>query len=303
MGGHLVGRYSNRFNPDYRPAGAVVSGAVGPLHAEAFTSDVLAARILGGELALNLAHFVGDASQPTGWCALSVSAVRDFGRAEGRTPEVTLAHADLDVGLVFRDDLQLFLLAGAGTRAGTVGAWGALLGVGLEVVSDTLEVHAQVEARRQRGGFRQGFFGPDYELGRFVAAGPSPLPVAQAPFADGYSAFGELRVARDTLHLDHARRELHLRVAAEAFSWGRLDALVRVSTWQMLRHLHLALDALAVGVGQPNARYAVSGEVRHRFSRRLYVLARGGTLLFPQPDSTVRPGAQALLGLGADSAR
>lgn len=303
MGGHLVGRYSNRLNSDYHPAGVVLSGALGPLSAEAFTSDVLAARMMGGELALNLARLLGDASQPSGWRALSLSAVHDAGRAEGRTPEVTLVHADLDVGLVFRDDFQVFVLAGAGTRAGMEGAWGALVGAGLESASDTLRVHAQVEARRQHGGFRQGFFGPDYELGRFVAAGTSSLPVARAPFAEGYSVFGELIVAHDTLHLDHARRELHLSMAAEAFSWGRLDAQVRVSTWRKLRTLYLALEALVVGVGQPHARYTASGEVRYRFSRRLYVLARGGTLLFPRPDSTVRPGVSALLGLGADYAR
>ena len=67
--------------------------------------------------------------------------------------------------------------------------------------------------------------------------------------------------------------------------------------------LDARLDALAVGVGQPGARYAVTGEVRYRFSRRLYVLGRAGTLLFPQPEGTVRPGMQALLGLGADYGR
>ncbi|WP_240359491.1 hypothetical protein [Pyxidicoccus trucidator] len=216
---------------------------------------------------------------------------------------MTLVHADFDAALVFRDDFQVFLLAGAGTRAGREGAWGALVGAGLESVSDTLRVHAQVEARRQHGGFRQGFFGPDYELGRFVAAGHASLPAAQAPFPDGYSVFGELTIARDTLHLDHARRELHLSLAAEAFSWGRLDTQVRISTWRMLRHLYLALDVLGVGVGQPKARYAVSGEVRYRFTRYLYVLGRGGTLLSLQPDATVRPGVQAQLGLGATYAR
>ncbi len=303
MGGHLVGRYSNRFNPDYLPAGATVAASLEPVYAEAFTSDVLAARLVGAELAFNLAWLEDGSPDPDSWAALSLSAARDFGRAEGRTPEVTLAHADLDLGVVLRDDYQVYVMAAAGTRAGMEGAWGALLGARLVSISVTLHLHAQLEARRQRGGFRQGFFGPDYELGRFVAAGPSALPAAQSPFPDGYSVFGELTLGRDTLHLDHARRELHVSVAAEAFSWGRLDAHVRVSTWRMLRHLYLALDALMMGVGQPGARYTVSGEVRYRFSRRLYVLGRAGTLLFPQPDSTVRPGAQALLGVGADYAR
>jgi hypothetical protein len=303
MSGSLVNRYSNRFNPDYHPAGAALFISLGPLQAEAFTSDVLAARLVGAELALNLARLLGGDSGPHGYCALSVSAAHDFARAEGRTPEVGLAHAGLDVALVFREDFQLFVDVGGGLRPGLEGAWGALVGARLELYSETLQVHARVDARRQRGGFRQGFFGPDYELGRFAAAGAAALPVAEVRFPDGYSAHGELSLAHDTLHLDHARREFQVSVAAEVFSWGRLDVQARVGTWRQLRQLYLGLDALAVGVGQPGARYAVSGEVRYRFSRRLYVLGRAGTLLFPQPEGTVRPGVQALMGMGADYGR
>ena len=43
---HLVRRYSNRTNPDYHPAGAFLTGTLGPLYAEAFASDVLSARLL-----------------------------------------------------------------------------------------------------------------------------------------------------------------------------------------------------------------------------------------------------------------
>jgi hypothetical protein len=32
-------------------------------------------------------------------------------------------------------------------------------------------------------------------------------------------------------------------------------------------------------------------------------LAEGGTLLYPKPDGTLRPGAYASLGLGVDNAR
>ncbi|MGZ3461051.1 MAG: hypothetical protein ACXU86_21395, partial [Archangium sp.] len=56
LSGHLVRRYSNRANPDYHPAGAFLTGTLGPLYAEAFSSDVLGARLRGAEVALDLAH-------------------------------------------------------------------------------------------------------------------------------------------------------------------------------------------------------------------------------------------------------
>ncbi|HYO73842.1 MAG TPA: hypothetical protein VEU33_48025 [Archangium sp.] len=43
--------------------------------------------------------------------------------------------------------------------------------------------------------------------------------------------------------------------------------------------------------------------VRWRFGDKLYALAEGGTLLFPEEDGTLRLGAYASLGLGVDNAR
>jgi len=297
LSGHLVNRYSNRSAPDAHPAGAFLTGSLGPLHAEVFASDVLAPRLLGGEVALDVAYLLGQAPEPTWRHALALSAVHDFGRATEAPSPPALAHADLDIGLVFHDDWQLFALAGVGTSVGGPGQgmpWGAVAGLGLETLSDIWQVHARLEARTQRGGFRQGFFGPDYEVARFLAR-----PV----FPDGASAFAELSLAHDSIHLDHARRELHLLLALEAFSWGRTDAQVRVAAWLDVRRLHVSLSALAVGVGQADARYTFSGELHYRFSQHLYVLAQGGTLLFPSTDFHVRPGAFVSLGLGADYAR
>jgi len=64
-----------------------------------------------------------------------------------------------------------------------------------------------------------------------------------------------------------------------------------------------AVGGLALGLGQPGARHLYSGQVRWRFGHKLYALAEGGTLLFPEADGALRPGAFASLGLGVDNAR
>jgi hypothetical protein len=303
LSGHLVRRYSNRSHPDDHPAGAYLTGTLGPTYAELFASDVLGARLFGGEVALDLMHLVSGPPEQPGRYTLSLSAVRDFGRAGGRSTPISLAHTDLTAVFFYRENLQVHALAGVGARPEWAGAWGAVAGLGLEQRHQRLEVGARLEARLQRGGFRQGFFGPDYELSRFSTAGPSALPAAQAPFQVGHSAFGELVLGWDALDREHPERHLEFSIAVEAFTWGRLDADARVATWLADRRLHLAFNALAVAVGQPGARHLLSGEVRYRFAGNLYALAQGGTLLFPQQDSTLKPGAFISLGLGVDHAR
>jgi hypothetical protein len=59
-----------------------------------------------------------------------------------------------------------------------------------------------------------------------------------------------------------------------------------------------------VGLGQPRARYLGAAEVRWHFQGGgLYVLGTGGTLLFPEGEGALRPGAFASMGLGVDNAR
>ncbi|QRO02616.1 hypothetical protein JRI60_21310 [Archangium violaceum] len=304
LSGHLVRRYSNRNNPDYHPAGAFLTGTLGPLYAEAFSSDVLGARLMGAEVALDLAHlFTGPQEQP-GRYTLALSAVHDWGRAGGHSPHVTLAHLDGTAVVVVRPDYELHVLAGWGGRPGVGGAWGAVAGVGADAVTPTLDARLRLEVRGQRGGFRQGLFGPDYELARFRAAGPSGLPVVEAPFPDGFSVYGEAVVGWDAVRLGGLRqRHLHLSLAVEAFTWGRVDVDGRLAAQLAERRVEVAVSALATGVGRPEARYLYSGEVRWRFGGWLYAVGQGGTLLFPTPGGALRPGAFASLGLGVDHAR
>lgn len=304
LNGHLVRRYAHRANPDYHPAAGVLTGTLGPVYVEAFSSDVLGARLMGAEAELDLEHVLFGKPQQKGRYTLGLSAVQDWGRAGGRAASVTLAHMDAVAVLVVRPGFEAHVFAGWGGRPGVGGAWGAVAGAGADAVTPTLKMALRLEARRQHGGFRQGFFGPDYELARFQAAGPAGVPLADAPFPDGYSAFGEAEVGWDAVAYGGLRKHLKLSVGAEVFSWGRLDTDGRVAVQLFERDLELAVKGLAVGAGKPGARYLGAAEVRWRFlGGKFYALGTGGTLLFPTAEGTLRPGAFASVGLGVDNAR
>ncbi|QSQ21626.1 hypothetical protein JY651_41735 [Pyxidicoccus parkwayensis] len=302
--GHLVRRYSNRTNPDYHPAGGFFTGTLGPLYTEAFASDVLGARLMGAELSLDVQHVLFGQPPEKGRYTLALSAVHDWGRAGGRAPSVTLAHLDATAIVVVRPGFEAHVVAGWGGRPGEGDAWGAVAGGGLDAVTPTLDLWLRLEVRHQHGGFRQGYFGPDYELARFRAAGPDGLPLAEARFPSGHSAYGELKVGWDAVSYGGLQRHLMLTLGVEAFTWGRFDVDGRVAVQLFQRNLELAVKGLGVGMGKPGARYLGAAEGRWRFlGGKLYAMGTGGTLLFPGVEGTLRPGAFASVGLGVDNAR
>jgi hypothetical protein len=230
--------------------------------------------------------------------------VRDWGRAGGLSPRVTLAHVDGTAVVVVRPGFEVHVLAGWGGRPDTAGAWGVVAGVGADVLTSTLDMKLRLEARRQRGGFRQGYFGPDYEVERLSAVSRSGPLVARAPFPEGFSAYGEAVVGWDGERLGEVlQRHLHLSVGAEVFGWGRVDVDGRLAVQLSKRRLEVAVSGLARGLGQPGTRRLYSAEVRWRFVRGLYALAQGGTRLSPGAEGTLRPAAFASLGLGVEHAR
>lgn len=133
--------------------------------------------------------------------------------------------------------------------------------------------------------------------------GSSGLPLAQAPFPDGFSTYAEAVVDWGGVRLGGLpQRHLHLSLGAEVFGWGQVDVDGHLAVQLANRSVEVALNGLALDLGQPGTRHLYSGQVRWRFGGKLYALAQGGRLLYPA-DGTQRPGAYASLSLGVDNAR
>lgn len=303
--GHLLWRYSNQENVDYRPAAGRAVLQVGPVRGEFFASDILGARIFAGELAWDLGGtFSADPEVKDRYVvALQVAhdanlAGRPF-RPDRAVPPLTLApvtllHLDASAVLVRSAALRWLVLGGVGTRVNATADLGLVVGTAFDANAGDLGFSTRVELRKQVGGFRHGFFGPGYELQRFSDVGLGLTPLGEVRLPDGFSGFAELRVGLG--------ERLSADVAAEYFFWNRLDLDAGVQLSVIQERLQLTARFTALGLAQ-TPRFAAQGGLRLRVWSAVYVLAQAGTVFFPQPDGTLIRGVTASAGAGVDFER
>lgn len=305
--GHVVNRYSNQELANYHPAAAHGAFVWGAARGEVFISDLLGPRLFAGLAGVELGRLFSGSPQWQDRFWVTVELAHDFGNAGGATcpldgsrpgclpgdriksPSATVLYADL-AAMVYRGEtLQLQLFAGGGTRFGR-GA-GAAAGLTAELDLTGFLLGLKVEARKQAAGFRQGYFGPQYEVSRFAGAGFSGVPLGDQVLPDSGSVYGELRAG--------ARGVLAFEVAVEHFFWGRtdVDASLQATLWASRLVMFARFTAVAVGVFP---RYAVTAEARVRVVSSIYALASGGTVFTPQSDGTLSRGVFASLGGGVD---
>jgi hypothetical protein len=301
--GHLINRYSNQDNPDTHPAGADVVLSLGPVRLSAFASDVLAARLFAGDVAWDLGATFSPSAEVKGRYLLSLELAHDAGQvayAAGcvsercLTPTVTLLQLDGQAVLLRQQAVRLLVLAGVGSRADRQADLGLLAGLATDLTAKELGLSVKVELRKQAGGFRQGFFGPGYELSRFTGVGLQLAPQASEQLPDGFSLYAEARVGVGTA--------VSADVAAEHFFWGRTDVDARIEATLLEARLSAVARYTALGLGT-SPRQAVSLGLRLRLVPSVYVLGSGGTVFFPAPDGGLTRGVTASLGAGFDFER
>jgi hypothetical protein len=290
--GHLINRYSNQDNPEYHPASGSGGLRIGAVRAEFFASDIFGARIFSGLAGVEFGRILS--SDPDWYDRLWLTAevAHDVGRANGITPSVTLLHTDASV-LVYRSKLaRVQIFAGLGGRILQNANWGAVGGLSTDVEVNTLQLAGKLEIRKQAGGFRQGFFGPQYEISRFVGTGFSGLPISEEILPDSYSVYGEVRGG--------IRGFIVAEGAIEHFAFGRTDVDLSVNAEMFSSHFVTSARFTAIGVGTPLSRYFLYCDARFRIFKSFYALASGGTLFFPQPLGTLTRGVFISAGAGVD---
>lgn len=191
--GHILVNYQNRLNASYLPAAGTGMLDFGPVHIEAFASDILDGRILAGEIAWDIGKTFSKRPRYTDHWKVAIQAAYDFGKQAGLpyvegmpyvegnltgrgTPPLTLG-----VGGV---EGKFALWPGRSVNLSVVGAWGARIpdstgnfqwgyaaGLQLDTIGENVGFSLQLEARNGTSGYRIGMFGSDYELARFSATG------------------------------------------------------------------------------------------------------------------------------------
>lgn len=312
--GHLLFRYSNRLNADARPAAATAVLAVEFLRFELFASDIFSGRLFAGEVSWDIARSFSSNAATHGRYLLSLSLGHDFGAGTpaanrlpppvavisetslpvwGPTP-TTLVHLDASAVLVRSQSLSLMVLGGMGARANQARDLGFLAGLAMDVRVPDVELSLRAEGRKQAGGFRHGYFGPQYELARFSGVGLGFVALADEQLPDAFSVFGELRF--------RLAQAITLDGAVEAFTFGRTDFDATLTVELLQKWLIAEARVGAVGLGQ-QPRWLVTGGLRWRLFKSFYVLGNGGTVFFPQVDGRLVRGVTITGGVGVDIER
>ena len=223
LSGHLVRRYGNRVNPDAHPAGVIATGTLGPVYAEAFASDVLSARLMGAEVALDVEHVLFGRPPVPGRYTLALSAVHDWERGGDTSRPQTLAHLDA-TAVVLRRGRK-----GQRLEAHLVGEWGEAGAMALhEARGNVAQAQATLAVRYREPPTAASAHGG---AGRRSGSGPSvppeaaglPAEVAEAKFQQWESEFPGERLSMDvaelTRHLQALREVAPAQVKPEPL-WG-----------------------------------------------------------------------------------
>jgi len=301
--GHLINRYSNQENPDYHPASATVVLSLGPIRAELFDSDLFGARLFAGEVAWDLGRTFSASPEVSERYVLALQLVHDAA-GSGQPPDATrdftalqqMTLLQLDGSIVFvrNSNIRFMGLVGTGSRFNLTANLGFLLGLAVDANVKEVAFSVKLEGRKQAGGFRQGMFGPTYELSRFAGLGLTGAPIAQETLPDTFSFYGEARAkVGEVLAVD---------LMAEYFAFGRADLDSTVSVTVLKQWVTANARFTAVGLGQ-QPRYAFTAGTRVRLFSSLYLLGSGGTVFFPQGDGSLNRGVIVSLGAGVDFER
>ncbi len=234
-------------------------------------------------LALELVHDAAISGQPP-------EGVRAFTELQ----RMTMLQLDASIVFVRNPSIRFMGLGGIGSRFDQAANLGFLLGLALDANVKEVAFSVKLEGRKQAGGFRQGMFGPTYELGRFAGLGLSGVGIAQEVLPDTFSLYGEARAkVADVVTVD---------AMVEHFTFGRTDIDSTVNVTVLKRWLITNARFTVVGLGQ-QPRYAFTLGARLRFFNSFYVLGSAGTLFFPQADGTLNRGATVSVGAGIDFER
>lgn len=303
--GHLINRYTNQGSEDYHPAYGNVVLVLGPVRSEFFVSDILGGRLFAGDVTLDLGRVFSSSPEVKDRYLVSFQIAHDAARAglpyrpdpnmdRIAMRQVTLLQVDGSAVVLRNSTLRLMLVAGFGTRVDERADIGFELGAAVDATVKELGISAKVEARRQGGGFRQGYFGPTYELSRFSDVGFSSAPQADALLPGNFSFYGEFKLAVGTAAT--------IEVAAEYFLYDRTDLDSTLNLNLLGSWLVGQARFSAIGLGQAS-RYHLNLGLRARLFKSFYLMGSGGTAFFPQPDGSLVRGVTASAGVGVDFER